>query len=76
MEDLRVSRMVHNHFGWPFGWPCLSKSIHDAAWSGFFSMLFYKAEEAGRTHTTMALSKTCLRGSTIVPVVSWWLTVT
>ena len=41
VEDLRVSRMVHNH--------CLSKSISDAAWSGFFSMLFYKAEEAGRT---------------------------
>ncbi|MFZ4860406.1 MAG: RNA-guided endonuclease InsQ/TnpB family protein [Desulfuromonadaceae bacterium] len=40
VEDLRVSRMVHNH--------CLSKSIHDAAWSGFFSMLSYKAEEAGR----------------------------
>ncbi|MEI6045836.1 MAG: transposase [Chloroflexota bacterium] len=22
--------------------------MHDAAWSGFFSMIFYKAEEAGR----------------------------
>jgi putative transposase len=33
--------MVHNH--------CLSKSIHDAAWSGFFSMLGSKAAEAGYT---------------------------
>jgi putative transposase len=41
VEDLKVNRMVHNH--------CLSKSISDAAWSGFFSMLLYKAEEAGRT---------------------------
>jgi putative transposase len=41
VEDLNVNRMVHNH--------CLSKSIHDAAWSGFFSMLRSKAEEAGYT---------------------------
>lgn len=40
VEDLTVNRMVHNH--------CLSKSISDAAWSGFFSMLSYKAESAGR----------------------------
>ena len=39
VEDLNVNRMTHNH--------CLSKSIHDAAWSGFFSMLRNKAEEAG-----------------------------
>jgi putative transposase len=39
VEDLNVNRMVHNH--------CLSKSIHDAAWSGFFSMLRSKAAEAG-----------------------------
>jgi len=40
MEDLQVKRMTHNH--------CLAKSIHDAAWSAFFSQLSSKAEEAGR----------------------------
>src|SRR6266571_188586 len=40
MEDLQVQRMTHNH--------CLAKSIHDAAWSAFFSQLSRKAEEAGR----------------------------
>jgi putative transposase len=41
VEDLHVNRMVHNH--------CLSKSIHDAAWSNLFSMLRSKAAEAGYT---------------------------
>jgi putative transposase len=41
VEDLHVNRMVHNH--------CLAKSIHDAAWSGFFSMVRSKAVEAGYT---------------------------
>ncbi len=41
VEDLRVNRMVKNRR--------LSKSISDAAWSEFFSKLFAKAEEAGRT---------------------------
>jgi putative transposase len=41
VEDLHTNRMVHNH--------CLSKSIHDASWSGFFDKLLSKAEEAGRT---------------------------
>jgi putative transposase len=40
VEDLHVNRMAHNH--------CLAKSISDAAWSSFFSMLFGKAVEAGR----------------------------
>ncbi len=41
VEDLHVNCMVHNHY--------LAKSIHDAAWTGFFDKLFAKAEEAGRT---------------------------
>lgn len=41
VEDLEVNRMVHNH--------CLAKSISDAAWSLFFTLLFFKAENAGRT---------------------------
>lgn len=41
IEDLSVNQMVHNH--------CLSKSIHDAAWSQFAQYLVYKAENAGRS---------------------------
>ena len=40
VEDLHVNRMLHNH--------CLAKSISDAAWSGFFQLLSYKAVCAGR----------------------------
>ena len=40
VEDLSVNRMVHNH--------CLSKSIHDAAWSQFTDHLSFKAAWAGR----------------------------
>jgi putative transposase len=45
VEDLHVNRMTHNH--------CLAKSIHDAAWSAFFSQLSSKAEEAGRTYAAV-----------------------
>ncbi len=41
VEDLTVNRMTHTH--------CLAKSIHDAAWTGFFDKLSSKAGEAGRT---------------------------
>jgi transposase, IS605 OrfB family, central region len=41
VEDLSVNRMRHNH--------CLAKSISDAAWAGFASILSCKAEWAGRT---------------------------
>jgi putative transposase len=40
IEDLSVNRMVHNH--------CLAKSIMDAAWAEFASMVRVKAEWAGR----------------------------
>jgi putative transposase len=41
VEDLSVNRMVHNH--------CLAKSISDAAWAEFASMVRVKAEWAGRS---------------------------
>ncbi|MDQ1279341.1 MAG: putative transposase, partial [Thermoproteota archaeon] len=41
VEDLNVAGMVRNH--------CLARRIQDASWSKFFSMLSYKAENAGRT---------------------------
>jgi putative transposase len=41
VEDLNVEGMVRNH--------CLARKIHDASWSKFFTMLSYKAANAGRT---------------------------
>jgi putative transposase len=40
-EDLNVKGMIRNH--------CLARKIHDASWSKFFTMLSYKAANAGRT---------------------------
>jgi putative transposase len=40
VEDLCVNQMVHHH--------CLAKSIQDAAWSQFATLLSYKAAWAGR----------------------------
>ncbi|MBI1925464.1 transposase [Candidatus Poribacteria bacterium] len=39
VEEIHVNRMIHHH--------CLAKSILDAAWSGFFFALMYKAACAG-----------------------------
>lgn len=54
VEDLEVNRMLHNH--------CLAKSISDAAWSGFSSMIACKAEWAGRKYVAVNpayTSQTC-----------------
>jgi putative transposase len=54
VEDLHVNRMLHNH--------CLAKSISDAAWSGFFQLLTYKAAYAGRQYIAVNpayTSQTC-----------------
>lgn len=40
VEDIHVGRMIHTN--------CLRKSIYDAAWSDFLSLLAYKAAYAGR----------------------------
>jgi putative transposase len=45
VEDLSVNRMTHTH--------CLAKSIHDAAWSQFASLLSYKAAWAGRKYVAV-----------------------
>ncbi len=42
VEDLAVNRMMHTQ--------CLAKSISDAAWSQFTSLLSYKAAWAGRKY--------------------------
>ncbi len=54
VEDLEVNRMLHNH--------CLAKSISDVAWSGFRSMIAWKAECAARKYIAVNpayTSQTC-----------------
>lgn len=54
VEDLEVNRMLANH--------CLAKSISDAAWSGFRSMIAVKAGWAGRKYISVNpayTSQTC-----------------
>ena len=46
----------------------LSKQIHDVAWGGFFSMLLYKAENAGRKLVEVnpaGTSQTCICGERV-----------
>ena len=45
VEDLSVKGMTQTH--------CLAKSIHDAAWSQFASLLSYKAAWAGRRYVAV-----------------------
>jgi putative transposase len=45
VEDLSVKQMTHTHG--------LAKSIHDAAWSQFTSLLSYKAAWAGRKYVAV-----------------------
>jgi len=45
VEDLSVSQMTHTQY--------LAKSIHDAAWSQFASLLAYKAAWAGRRYAAV-----------------------
>jgi putative transposase len=45
VEDLSVNRMTHTH--------CLAKSIHDAAWSQFTTLLAHKAAWAGRQYVAV-----------------------
>lgn len=55
VENLAVKNMVRNH--------CLAKSISDAGWGIFTTMLKYKAEEEGKTYLEVdrffPSSKTC-----------------
>ncbi len=60
-EDLNIGGMVRNH--------CLAKSISDAGWSSFLSMLAYKAASAGRVFVQVAAqftSQKCFRCGEIV----------
>ena len=61
VEDLQIQNIVKNHN--------LAKSISDAGWGEFISMLTYKAESAGRTVEKVpphGTTQECSRCGTIV----------
>lgn len=61
-EGLHIQNMVKNH--------CLAKSISDAGWGYFLSILAYKAEEAGRRVILVNprnTSQICSRCGAVVP---------
>lgn len=61
-EDLNVAGLVRNH--------SLAKSISDAGWSSFLSMIAYKAESAGRVFVQVPArftSQKCCRCGELVP---------
>lgn len=61
-EDLRIANMVRN--------PHLARSISDAGWSKFLSMVAYKAEKAGKHFITIDprnTSQTCSSCGELVP---------
>lgn len=61
-EDLNIQGMVKNH--------CLAKSICDAGWDSFLSMIAYKAESAGRVFVQVPArftSQQCFKCGGLVP---------
>lgn len=64
VEDLNVKGLAAG---------MLAKSVHDAGWAGFISMLAYKAESAGRQLIAVnpaGTSQTCLCGASVRKLLS------
>jgi putative transposase len=64
VEDLNVKGLAGG---------MLAKSVHDAGWAGFISMLAYKAESAGRQFIPVdprGTSQTCLCGASVRKLLS------
>jgi putative transposase len=64
VEDLNVKGLAGG---------MLAKSVHDAGWAGFLSMLAYKAESAGRQFMAVdpgGTSQTCLCGASVRKLLS------